>query len=380
MPAPLKTTDGPAATVALRACADYREETVSAALDGVLAPLTGLDRLAPRGARVLVKPNLLSDHAPDEAVTTHPEVVRGMIRRLRSAGFDVAVADSPASAVTLERVWERTGFAAMCAEEKTPLLNLEKSGSRSFRVDGFAFNLARPIVEAAAVVNMPKVKTHTLTTLTCGVKNLYGAVPGYAKAGLHKRHPGPRSFGRLLRAIHAAVAPSLTVADGVVGMAGEGPANGTPVSLGFLAASADAEALDRALCELLGLPPRAVPYLATEPPGATAWVGDDPGGLRPAAFRKPRTLKARLIPERLARAFAPWVWVRPRFGDACVRCGRCVAACPTEALALETEASAPRLSPGACIGCCCCHEICPAKAVTMRQSPLLRAWGVFKGL
>ena len=105
------------------------------------------------------------------------------------------------------------------------------------------------------------MKSHSLTKLTAAVKNLYGAVPGYGKTTLHRIHPRPNDFGRLLQAIWRVLPPTVSIADAVVGMEGQGPANGRPVRLGFLAASSDPFALDIALCDILHIKPESVPYL-----------------------------------------------------------------------------------------------------------------------
>ena len=36
--------------------------------------------------------------------------------------------------------------------------------------------LARPYLEADRIINLPKLKTHEMMTMTCAVKNLFGAV------------------------------------------------------------------------------------------------------------------------------------------------------------------------------------------------------------
>lgn len=368
--------------VAFERCDGYDPARVRAAVDRAVGALGGWGAFVRPGANVLVKANLLSDHPPEDAVTTHPEVLRAVVRGLRAAGANPRVGDSPASAVALPRIWERTGVKAMCEEEGVPLVAFEGEGARTVERDGLRFTLSAALAGADALVNVAKVKTHALTTFTCGVKNLYGLVPGYQKAALHKRHPRVDDFARLLRAIEAEARPVLTLADGIVAMEGEGPASGSPVALGLVAASPDPYALDKALAETLGIPVRGIPYLrhlvrdpayaAVLPPGADAF--------RPASFRVPGTVRARLVPTPLVRLVSPLVWVRPSIDPGkCVRCGRCVASCPVKTLAMAQPV--PRLArPGDCIGCCCCHEMCPAKAIEMRQSPLLRLWGAFKDL
>ena len=364
--------------VAIRKCPGYAAglETI---LERLLADLGGMGRFVQPGQRVLIKPNLLTDRTPEQAVTTHPEVVRAIIRQVKKSGGVPTVADSPASAVRLQQVWEKTGFRALCEEESIPLLNLEKAGSRSFSVDGCAFNIAQPFLDADVVINVPKVKTHSLTVLTGAVKNLYGAVPGYQKTHLHKIYAKPAEFGHMLVGVLKTVRPALTIADGIVAMDGAGPAAGRPYPLGILAAAPDPAALDILLCRILGIDPLRVPYLrelieADSATGAFDRVdvlGDQITDVQARDFRAPDNLPARLIPRSLVKLLGPLIWVRPSLSDSCIKCGRCVEACPKEALAMQPD-SKPVLDPSRCIGCCCCHEICPVNAIAMEQSPLLR--------
>ena len=371
------------ATVAFRACKAYDAE-LPGVLDRLLDDLGGWERRIPRGASVLVKPNLLTDRTPDEAVTTHPAMLRAVVRRLLECGASVAVGDSPASAAQLARVWERTGTGAVCRELGVPLVSFEQRTARTVARGGFAFQVAADALDAQLIVSLPKVKTHRLTTLTAAVKNLYGTLPGYQKTQRHKEYPQPAAFGRYVRALVDVLPPVLTIADGVIGMEGEGPSSGTPVALGFLAASMSPVALDLALCRALRVPARRVPTLADDLAAGTEaglqLAGTPLAELALPALKLPPPSPMRLIPRGLVRLVAPHVWVRPQFGSACIRCGRCVRACPVQALQLADGEPAPRLDGPRCIGCCCCHEVCPARAIRMRQSPLLRLAGAFKGL
>lgn len=362
-------------------CRDYGP-ALPEALDRLL-DLTGwLTRQALSGRRVLLKPNLLTDRTPEQAVTTHPELVRHVLRRFKASGAQVTVGDSPASTANLQRVWERSGLGAVCKEEGVPLISFEQAGVQAFERDGFAFSLAKPVLEADLIVNLPKVKSHSLTMLTAAVKNMYGAIPGYSKTTLHRLHPKPEAFGRLIKTIWQVLPPTLTLADGIVGMEGQGPANGRPVNLGFLAAAENPFALDRALCEVLHIDVRRVPYLAaqdTADPTPPVFAGDR---VTVASFEIPSGAHLlRLLPDWLVRRAGSIVWVRPAFSaEACVQCGLCVKACPVQALALPAGAVRPLLDTPRCISCSCCHEICPRDAIRMTQSSVLRLLKVFKGL
>ena len=362
-------------------CDDYGP-ALSEALDR-LQDLTGwFASPGLSGKRVLIKPNLLTDRTPEQAVTTHPELVRQVIRRLKAAGAQVSVGDSPASTANLQRVWERSGIGAVCAEEHVPLISFEQAGAQSMERDGFAFSIARPVLEADLIVSLPKVKSHSLTMLTAAVKNMYGAVPGYAKTTLHRRYPKPDVFGQLIKTLWQVLPPTLTLADAIVGMEGQGPANGRPVHLGFLVAAEDPFALDRALCGVLHIDVRRVPYLSAQAAAeqvSPLIVGDR---VNVASFEIPSGAHLlRLLPDWLVRRAGRIVWVRPAFSEtACVRCGLCVKACPVQALSLEPGVPAPELDQARCISCSCCHEICPRGAIHMTQSRILRLLKVFKGI
>ena len=358
-----------------------RYEDVAEALPRLLGLLGGMGRHVRPGQSVLIKPNLLSDHPLDHAVTTHPDVVRGVIRAVKEAGAKPWVADSPANVKDLARVWQASGIEAVCAAEGVPLVNLEKAGSERVVRDGCTFTIARPVLEADAIITVPKFKTHVLTRFTGAVKNLYGTVPGFQKTALHKAYPKPDAFCAMLMAVYRHVKPVLAVADAVVGMEGNGPSGGKPVALGFLAASADPVALDVAGCHRFGLAVEGVPYLRharERGDGQTQWaeidrVGDvDVWDDKPACLL-PASVPLQRVPDWVLAMLGPLLRHRPAFSEACVFCGQCVKACPAGALTLRPR-SRPVLDAAKCIECCCCHEICAARAIEMRAAWPIRAW------
>lgn len=369
--------------VAVVECHSYDRSEVDAAIKRLLMLHGGLEKFVQPSSRILIKPNLLTDSEPDEATTTHPEVVRAVIRALKSIDCHPVVADSPAMPVQLEKVWEKTGIKTMCEEENVPLLNLEKDGVQQFNIAGrFSFSVAKAVLEADAIINIPKVKTHMLTVLTCAVKNMYGVLPGYQKTTLHSRHPTAWEFSELLLEIRKVVRPVLNIADGVVGMCGDGPSDGKNIHLGFLAGASDSVTLDIAICQLLGIEPLSVLYLAQVLRSADSQyystpiiIGERIKRFTRREFELPSSIVRRIIPSGIARAVSKWVWIRPSFMDNCIKCGRCVSVCPVKALTLPKDANQklqkPVLEASKCIECCCCHEICPKRAIKMQPSPLL---------
>lgn len=368
--------------VAFAKCESYRPEEISASLEKLFSSLGGLGQFISPGNSVLIKPNLLTDRAPEKAVTTHPEVARALIHMIRQCGGKPFIGDSPAGTHKIESILKKTGFRALCEDEKVTFLVLEKEPSISHNYHGTTLAISRPALEADVIVNVPKLKTHSFTMFTNAVKNVFGLLPGYQKALLHKTFPTPDQFGGCLAFLYSKIRPELTVCDAITAMEGDGPSAGSPVNLGFLAASADGVALDRILCQMLKIDFNEVRYFEALKQiniGETDLKNIDLtgdyqqlAGLNP--LRLPVTAKIiRFIPRGLVRLIGPYVWIRPSFNEKCTLCGRCIQTCPVKALVMPDSGRVnhPFLDNKKCIGCCCCHEICPEGAIKMTCSPLL---------
>lgn len=357
----------------------YERETLPNLLRELLAPLGGMEAFVRPGERVLLKPNLLSAKPPEAAVTTHPEIIRAVIGLVREAGGIPFVGDSPGIG-SLARVAKASGIMQVVEETGTPLVAfdeaVEVAGSGTFRRIG----LARPYLEADRVINLPKLKTHEMMTITCAVKNLFGAVVGPAKAGWHLKAGADRElFARVLVEVHQVRPPDLTIVDAIIGMEGNGPGSGDPRFIGALLAGPDAVAVDMAAADLLGIPPllryteRAAAELGL--PGADrdqiTLVGTPLPDLALKDFRPARITDAQFgLPGWLKKPLRNHLTARPRQNrERCVLCGACVAACPPQAMTIAGNRLV--IDYDACIRCFCCRELCPHDALDVREGPLL---------
>jgi uncharacterized protein (DUF362 family) len=250
--------------VSLLRASSYDTTALRTALDRLLDPLGGMAAFVKPGQKVLLKPNLLTAARVGKECITRREMVYCVAQMVQEVGGKPFFGDSPAFGSALG-VAKANGYLPLMAELDIPLV--EFHGKR-YPTESDNFNhlrLSKEAMEADVVINLPKLKSHVQLTLTMGVKNLFGCVPGKMKAWWHvEAGKDVDRFGAMLTETAKAISPDLTILDGIIGHQGNGPSGGEPRELGLLAASDDVFALDLATASILNVPPELVPTLAAQ--------------------------------------------------------------------------------------------------------------------
>lgn len=378
--------------VAVR-CSSYDRAEVAAAVGEALSRLEPL--ALPKGEPVLLKPNCLSaDHGPEAAVNTRAEVVEAVGRYLKERHqVRLLIADSGGMGtygrtqqaykkMGLDQTAERLGAELVNLETETLIWLESPTGLLLPR-----FQATSLLNRVAAVVNLPKVKTHLLVGLTAAVKNCLGLLPGSLKRAVHVQAPTKALMSRALVDIFAAIRPSLNIGDAVVVMEGSGPSQGQPRPAGWIIASTDGVALDSVAGQMFGFKTGQVATTALAGQAGLgqadraeiSLLGADWAELPLEGFKRPfslaYTLATRLIPPGPAGRALEWLAEakpRPDRGN-CQACGQCVEACPAGALSLE--GGLLRLDKKRCIECYCCLEHCPSQGLWVPRSFSQRLFG-----
>lgn len=373
-------------------CPDYGQ--AEGAIRALVEQMGGMGRFVRPGERIVLKANLLRAAPPESAICTHPAVVEAVAKLVKEAGGTPVICDSPGGALHKEAVlrslYEKTGMAAAAAAAGAEL-SMDSSTRTVSLPEGKVLRQAEiitPVAEADGVIDLCKMKTHVLMSMTGAVKNLFGVIPGLSKVGYHATHPDHATFADVLLDLTGYVKPRLSLMDGILAMEGDGPgSSGTPRQAGLLLAAANPLALDTAAGAIMNLPRQDNPVLlAAERRGLTPCRMEDVeliGGtveeLRMADYKFPASTKSNLMDflgplarpaERLCKKALSQT---PRIdGAKCVGCGICAKSCPGQAIAMTAPGKKARISQKACIHCYCCHELCPQKAVELHQSWLGR--------
>ncbi len=251
-------------SVSLIRAKSYERQVLQDALTTLLEPMGGMAAFVKPGDRVLLKPNLLTGARLGKECTTRPELVYTVAQLVLDAGGKPFLGDSPAFG-SAKGVAVANGYMPLIAELNLQIVDFH---GKRYQTASDTFNhllLCKEVMEADVVINLPKVKSHTQLTLTLGVKNLFGCVPGKMKAWWHmEAGKDANRFGQMLVETAQAINPDLTILDGIIGHEGNGPSNGEPRHLGVLGASSNVFALDRAMVEILKVAPDAVPTVAVQ--------------------------------------------------------------------------------------------------------------------
>lgn len=375
------STDNPMTQVSLVRCGSYETPELTKAVQRTVDLLGGISRFVKRGDRVLLKPNLLAARDPVKRVTTDPAVVGAVARLVMEAGGRPFIGDSPAID-SFGRVATKTGMVSISHELGIDLLELDHSTQVPAR-EGLFFRhleIARRVLEADVVINLPKLKTHNQMLFTLGVKNLFGTVVAQRKAEWHHMTGLDRqSFASLHLDIYLTVKPALTILDGVWGMEGYGPSNGSPRHLGLIAAAEDAVALDVSICHFLGASLRGFPlYREARARGIgeteisrISYVGQLPQILAPGDFQVPTLDSFWLLPAVMNRLTGRHLVSRPvHRANRCSGCGQCSRICPPDAI--RQFGRRIRFDYEKCIRCYCCQEVCPEDAIGFRKGLIVR--------
>jgi uncharacterized protein (DUF362 family) len=229
-----------------------------------------LHTLDVRGKNVVLKPNLVEFDSAT-CINTHPLVVHAAMEAFRALGAaSVRIAEGPGHRrITLDLA-DAAGYFKTIPNFESLFTDLNLDDTREVAIRSPVSKLSSVFLPVTALsadllVSMPKMKVHHWVGATLSMKNMFGLVPG-AIYGWPKNVLHWAGIPECIADIHTLLPPHFAIVDGIEGMEGNGPIQGTSKHAGILVAGADFRAVDATCCRIMQLAPDTIRYLQLSSP------------------------------------------------------------------------------------------------------------------
>ncbi|MBN2880951.1 DUF362 domain-containing protein [Candidatus Woesearchaeota archaeon] len=333
-------------------------------------------------AKILIKPNILSHHPPEKHVTTNPVIVDAVLDILttnyKNKQFQIIIGES--SGVQLrggtKKAFETSGIKEVAEKYKVKCQDFESSKKIIIDTKGLkdeyhkkTLAFAEELINADLIINLSKMKTHVMMEYTGAIKNLFGLIAGSQKALFHAKAPTQQKFSEVLIDIYqyANTKTMLNIMDGIIGMEGNGPANGIPKKANLLIMSDDALALDIVATNIMGFDSIKLEFVKECLRRKMNPFPIQQKGIPKISipFKKAFNIYGK-APTFIYKKAASLLVLNPTINhDKCKRCQVCLKHCPVHAITFANNKI--HIDYNKCIHCFCCHELCPYDAISLER-------------
>jgi uncharacterized protein (DUF362 family)/Pyruvate/2-oxoacid:ferredoxin oxidoreductase delta subunit len=344
--------------------------------------LGGISKYIKKNEKILVKPNFLKAADVEKAVTTHPEIIKAIIKIIIDCGAIPLIGDSPGMG-TPEKVLEKLGLTDFIKKNNVKLVDCYTQITKTIKYKNrlIKFVVFKGIEDADKIFTVAKLKTHGMMYYTGAIKNLFGVIPGGLKPELHYKFSEYRDFADMLTDLLILTKPAFSIIDGITAMEGNGPGSGKPRNLNCIIMSDNALTADICACDIIGYKPEQVPVLDSavkknlgpKTINEIKILGDTLNEFRVKDFKKVGNLK-----KVYRMVFPVFDWLIKKLmvskpvakHKECVLCGECIKICAAKAVQIKNKKI--KFDYKKCIRCYCCQEICPEGAIKISKPILLK--------
>lgn len=215
------------------------------------------ERIPSRDSRIGLKPNLVSPSEASWGATTHPEVVAGTIEYLREHGFEnLVILEGSWVGDKTREAFEVCGYDRLVREYGVEFIDTQKDTFHTENCAGMELELCDCVRQLDVLINLPVLKGHCQTRITCALKNMKGLIPNR-----EKRHFHGMGLHRPIAHLNAGIRQDFILVDNICGDL-DFEDGGNPVVMNRLIAAVDPVLCDAYVCRMLNYQPEEVPYLS----------------------------------------------------------------------------------------------------------------------
>ena len=215
-----------------------------------------VSEIVPKDASIALKPNLVMAGRPETGATTHAGVLSGCIEYFQGHGFNkISIIEGSWVGGNTERAMRTCGYDKVCTKYGVPFYDLKRDDTRSVKTPLRDMDICCRALDADFLIDLPVLKGHGQTIMTCALKNLKGCIPDREKRRFHTE-----GLTAPIAALSCALRPDLVIVDSICGDLNfeEG---GNPVQTNHMYLGTDPVQIDAYGCSLMGLSLKDVPYI-----------------------------------------------------------------------------------------------------------------------
>lgn len=203
-----------------------------------------------------MKPNLVAPSEASWGGTTHPEVVAGIIEYLQEHGFiRMAMLEGSWVGDKTQESIEVCGYDRLSEQYGVPFWDMQKDSSHAKNCAGMELQICDSVDKIDFLINVPVLKGHCQTKMTCALKNLKGLIPNK-----EKRHFHAMGLHKPIAHLNMGIHQDFVVVDHICGDL-DFEDGGNPVVRNCIMAGCDPVLMDAYCCGLLHIPVEEVPYI-----------------------------------------------------------------------------------------------------------------------
>lgn len=231
-----------------------RDPNSRKAVRDAVGRIGGMSKFVRPGDKVLIKINISGGNPTIRGSYTSIDVTDEVVKMVREARGNPTVCDSDMIWTEFYPVARDEGYLKWAKKANVPLVNLARTQCAYFEFPedsaiGYTI-VSQELIEADVVISVPVMKTHILTNVTLGMKNMYGCFPEKDKGKYHTC-----GIEQVVFEVTRAFTPNLTIMDGSIGGEAFGPLSVSPVNCQTIIASTDVVAADSLAVQMMGYEP-----------------------------------------------------------------------------------------------------------------------------
>lgn len=206
--------------------------------------------------RIMVKPNLVVSAAADKGAVTHPQIVDGVLRYLAQNGFKhVKVAEGSWVGALTGDAFAASGIAQVCRQNGVEYIDLQRDSVYEVDACGMRLKLCAEVANTDFLINLPVLKGHCQTAMTCALKNCKGLLPNSEKRRFHQL-----GLHRPIAHLNTVIPPEVILVDNICGDL-DFEEGGNPVVMNRIFAARDPVLCDTFAAHSMGYTPDDIPYI-----------------------------------------------------------------------------------------------------------------------